>query len=109
MKEHGYKFKKDGETRSKSPNESPSHTSRKMLQKFNSLKVSPFKSNASQESVDDSLHPDDADGPVPKSDSSYSIDIPNSTEIWRVNPRPLQTSDVSQIMYFYSSNHNFVL
>lgn len=94
MKEQGYKLKKDGETRSKSPNESPSHTSRKMLQKFNSLKVSPFKSNASQESVDDSLHPDNTDGSVPKSESSYSIDVPNSTEIWRVNPRPLQTSDV---------------
>lgn len=94
MKEQGCKLKKDTETRSRSPNESPSHTSRKMLQKFNSLKVSPFKSGTSQESVDDALHPDDGDGTLPKSDSSNSITIPNSTEIWRVSPRPLQTSDV---------------
>lgn len=99
MKEQGYKFKKDSEAKCKSPNESPSHTSRKMLQKFNSLKVSPFKSNTSQDSVDDTLHPDDADGSIPKSDSSISIDIPNSTEIWRVNPRPLQTTDVCCLQF----------
>lgn len=43
------KMKKDSDCRSKSPNDSPSHTPRKVLQKFNSLKVGPFKSNSTQE------------------------------------------------------------
>lgn len=49
MKENSHKFKRDGDTRSKSPNDSPSHTPRKVLQKLNSLKVGPFKSNSAQE------------------------------------------------------------
>lgn len=48
LKENLHKFKRDHE-RSKSPNDSPSHTSRKVLQKLNSLKVSAFKTNSSQE------------------------------------------------------------
>lgn len=42
---------KSTDPRSKSPNDSPSHTSRKMLQKFNSLKVSTFKSQNSTQEV----------------------------------------------------------
>lgn len=49
LRENSHKFKKEGDGRSKSPNDSPSHTSRKMLAKFNSLKVGPFKSNSTQE------------------------------------------------------------
>lgn len=48
LKENSHKFKRDGD-KSKSPSDSPSHTSRKVLQKLNSLKVSPFKSSSSQE------------------------------------------------------------
>lgn len=31
----------------------------------------------------------------PKSDSTYSIDIPNSVILWQATPRPAQTGDVS--------------
>lgn len=48
LKENSHKFKREND-RSKSPNDSPSHTSRKVLQKLNSLKVSSFKPNSSQE------------------------------------------------------------
>lgn len=37
---------------------------------------------------------DVSDGAVPKSESAYSIDIPNSTTIWKVKARPMQSSDV---------------
>lgn len=54
-RENSHKFSsKKGESsdgRSKSPNDSPSHTSRKVLQKLNSLKVGPFKSNSTQQEV----------------------------------------------------------
>lgn len=44
MKENTHKFKRDGDLKSKSPNDSPSHTPRKVLAKLNSLKVGAFKS-----------------------------------------------------------------
>lgn len=49
LRENSHKFKKDGDMRSKSPNDSPSHTPKKVLQKLNSLKVGPFKANSTQE------------------------------------------------------------
>lgn len=47
MKENSHKFKRD--ERSKSPNESPAHTPRKVLSKLNSLKMSSFRSLSIQE------------------------------------------------------------
>ncbi|XP_066247528.1 oxysterol-binding protein-related protein 2 [Euwallacea similis] len=85
--------------KSKSPNDSPSHAPRRMLQKFNSLKVSTFKSqNSTQE-------PDETDDPeeLPKGDSGVSLEIPNSTTIWKVNPRPLQCGDYYQFTTFAMS------
>ncbi|XP_017772610.1 PREDICTED: oxysterol-binding protein-related protein 2 isoform X2 [Nicrophorus vespilloides] len=102
LKENSHKFKKDGDGRSKSPNDSPSHTPRKVLQKLNSLKVGPFKSSQ-HESVDEANPPDLSDGTVPKSDSTYSIDIPNSISIWKVNPRPIQSADYYQFTDFAMS------
>jgi hypothetical protein len=46
--------------------------------------------------MDECAPPDIPDGMVPKSESTYSIDIPNSTTIWKVKPRPMQSSDVSK-------------
>lgn len=90
-KENSNKIK-SGDQRSKSPNDSPSHTSRKMLQKFNSLKVSTFRSQNSTQEPDESDDPEDL---PPKGDATFSLDIPNSTTIWKVNPRPPQSGDVS--------------
>ncbi|XP_018577884.1 oxysterol-binding protein-related protein 2 [Anoplophora glabripennis] len=100
VKENPTKFC-SGNSKSKSPNDSPSHTSRKVLQKLNSLKVSSFK-NSTQETADE-CGTDSADKTVPKSDSTYSIDIPNSATIWKVNPRPPQTSDYYQFTEFAMS------
>lgn len=47
------------------------------------------------QSMDDPTS-DNAEMAVPKSESTYSLDIPNSITIWTVNPRPAQSSDVRQ-------------
>ncbi|XP_030746243.1 oxysterol-binding protein-related protein 2 [Sitophilus oryzae] len=97
VRENAAKFK-NSDTKSKSPNDSPSHTSKKMLQKFNSLKVSTFRSqNSTQETDEDELED------VPKGDSNFLIDIPNSIKIWKVNPRPLQSGDYYQFTEFAMS------
>ncbi|KAK4871789.1 hypothetical protein RN001_015913 [Aquatica leii] len=103
MRENSHKFKREGEARSKSPNDSPSHTPRKVLQKLNSLKVGPFKANSTHESVDESVSLDICEGEIPKSDSTYSINIPNSFTIWTVNPRPPNCGDYYQFTTFAMS------
>ncbi|CAG9855398.1 unnamed protein product [Phyllotreta striolata] len=103
LSENSSKFSSN--SKSKSPNDSPCHTSRKMLQKFNSLKVGSFnKSNSmsTSESVDDASL-DVGENSVPKSESAYNIDIPKSITIWQVNPRPAQTSDYYQFTQFAMS------
>lgn len=58
----------------------------------------------------DECSPSDlADGAVPKSDSIYSIDIPNSLTIWKVKPRPLQTGDVNTINAFILNIFNICI
>ncbi|XP_044741981.1 oxysterol-binding protein-related protein 1-like [Chrysoperla carnea] len=110
LRDNAHKFSlysKKGESsdgRSKSPNDSPSNTPRKVLQKLNSLKVGPFKSNSvQQESVDESTIPEPTDCDVPKSDSTYSIDIPNSVTLWQCTPRPSHSSEYYQFTNFAMS------
>lgn len=47
------------------------------------------------QSVDEATVPETAEGDIPQSDSTYSIDIPNSFTIWQANPRPPHSKDVS--------------
>lgn len=95
LKENPHKFKRH-EERSKSPlgEQSPAHTPRKVLSKLNSLKMSSFRSLSIQDTEDH--NPDKSPEPenshessdLPKSQSSYSIEIPNSELLWTVDPRP---------------------
>lgn len=120
-KENGYKFKRADE-RSKSPNESPGTTPRKVLSKLNSLKMSSFKSLSISEvekqlckkfnfsdpnKINFYLQPDDppepAEGDIPKSDSTYSIDIPNSVTLWEAEARPGNTAEYYQFTNFAMS------
>lgn len=96
LKENPQKFKRH-EERSKSPiDSSPAHTPRKVLSKLNSLKMSSFRSlsiqdNSEEHNHDKSPEPESAEASisdVPKSQSLYSIEIPNSETIWQVDPRP---------------------
>lgn len=97
-KENPHKFKR-GEERSKSPvsDQSPAHTPcKKVLSKLNSLKMSSFRSLSIQDpeyhqSPDKSPEPEnslESASELPKSQSLYSIDIPNSEILWKVDPRP---------------------
>lgn len=86
-----HKFRKS--ERSKSPNESPAHTPRKVLSKLNSLKMSSFRSLSIQEPEEATESSDGSD--LPKCDSTYSIDIPHSITIWEADPRPPNSSEVS--------------
>lgn len=91
LKENVHKFRKS--ERSKSPNESPAHTPRKVLSKLNSLKMSSFRSLSIQEPEESTEASEGSD--LPKCDSTYSIDIPHSVTIWEAEPRPPNSSEVS--------------
>ncbi|KAF7267101.1 hypothetical protein GWI33_019598 [Rhynchophorus ferrugineus] len=98
VKENLHK-QKTSDQKSKSPNDSPSHTSKKMLQKFNSLKVSSFRTQNSTQEAEDV---DDSDE-ILKGEPSVIVEIPNSTTIWKVNPRPPQSGDYYQFTEFAMS------
>jgi len=42
----------------------------------------------------DSYPPMEQEGDIPKSDSAYSLDIPDSTTLWSCKPRPSNCSEV---------------
>lgn len=95
MKENSHKFRRD--EKNKSPNDSPAHTPRKVLSKLNSLKMSSFKSLSISE-PDEAQEP--AEGDIPKCDSTYSIDIPNSHTLWEADSRPENTAEVCLLLLF---------
>ena len=81
--------------------QSPS-TPRKMMSKLNSL-TRQLTGNDSTDDIngpnEDSPVPESSglNGDIPKSDSSHSLDIPNSRLMWEVNPRP---EDSAQYYHF---------
>lgn len=103
LKDNLHKFsKRESELKSKSPNDSPAHTPRKVLAKLNSLKVGAFKSQQ-QESVDEASVPEPLEGDIPVNESAYLIDIPNAFTIWQSNPRPPQSKDYYSFTEFAMS------
>lgn len=105
LRENPNRFKRHDE-RSKSPNgESPAHTPSKVFSKLNSLKMTSFRSLSLQDN-DTSEPPDpspEIDGYIPKSQSTYSIDIPNSVTLWEVEDRPENTSNYFSFTNFAMS------
>jgi hypothetical protein len=92
LKENPHKFKRS-EERSKSPvggEQSPAHTPRKVFSKLNNLKMCSFRSLSIQDSEEPhkSPEPETPESHIPKSQSCYSIEIPNSETLWIVDPRP---------------------
>ncbi|KAJ4437567.1 hypothetical protein ANN_17712 [Periplaneta americana] len=47
--------------------------------------------------------PDVAEGELPKCDSTYSIDIPNSVTLWEADPRPERSAEYYQFTLFAMS------
>ncbi|XP_069689712.1 oxysterol-binding protein-related protein 1 isoform X2 [Periplaneta americana] len=108
VRENAHKFRREGDKgKGATPNDSPSHTPKKVLAKLNSLKVGPFKSNSQSEgvnSIDEGCPvPDVAEGELPKCDSTYSIDIPNSVTLWEADPRPERSAEYYQFTLFAMS------
>ena len=104
MKLNPNKFKRQ-EERSKSPSDSPAHTPRKVLSKLNSLKMSSFRSLSIQDDAHEAP-PDrspEPDGDIPRSQSVYSIDIPNSMTLWEVDPRPQNSGNYFSFTNFAMS------
>ncbi|CAH1716420.1 unnamed protein product [Chironomus riparius] len=108
LKDNPNRFKRsDG---SKSPNsESPAHTPRKVFSKLNSLKMSSFRSLSIQDNdVHDQPHdkspePETVEMNIPKSQSTYSIEIPNSETLWTVDPRPESSANYFSFTNFAMS------
>jgi len=97
-----------------------------MFSKLNSFKLNSFRSLSIQDvSVNflelpsksiskivtfqnDSYPPLEHEGDIPKSDSAYSIDIPDSTTLWSCKPRPSNCDEVGyyskdlKALLFYS-------
>jgi len=48
-----------------------------------------------------------AEGEIPKCDSTYSIDIPNSVTLWEADPRPERSAEVSNSSSSSSSSTVF--
>lgn len=47
--------------------------------------------------------PEPSEGDIPKSDSTYSIDIPNSVALWEAESRPANTAEYYQFTNFAMS------
>ncbi|XP_065284033.1 oxysterol-binding protein-related protein 1-like [Dermacentor albipictus] len=78
-----------GSSTSASAGASPAHTPKRMYAKLNSLTRSLTGGSQGDMPGPKSPEPCDLDdGEIPKSDSTYSLDIPNSRLLWRVTPRP---------------------
>ncbi|KAE8740422.1 hypothetical protein FOCC_FOCC014058 [Frankliniella occidentalis] len=91
LKENSHKFKSEKEKKDSKLDSSPAHTPKRVLAKLNSLKVSPFKASVSTDNDDG---PDDPpEGDIPPSESTYSIDIPNSVTLWEADQRPENSTD----------------
>lgn len=111
FKENSHKFKRSHhhhpDDRSKSPCD---HTPRKMLSKLNSLKMSSFRSLSVQEpdeAAGGPLHDMPEGGDMPKSDSTYSIDIPESIKLWEVTPRPDDSAEYYHFTLFAMGLNEF--
>ncbi|XP_073993554.1 oxysterol-binding protein-related protein 1 isoform X3 [Rhodnius prolixus] len=108
FKENAHKFRSADSKGPSSNSDSPVHTPKKVLAKLNSLKMGPFKSQNTLSEVKVEDGPpgceDGAEGgDIPKCDSTYSIDIPNSCTLWESTPRPANASEFYQFTVFAMS------
>ncbi|XP_077519316.1 oxysterol-binding protein-related protein 1-like [Amblyomma americanum] len=94
MQTHNFRAPPDhpppsGTATSASAGPSPAHTPKRMYAKLNSLTRSLTGGSQGDMPGPKSPEPCDLDdGEIPKSDSTYSLDIPNSRLLWRATPRP---------------------
>ncbi|EDW32448.1 GL10436 [Drosophila persimilis] len=81
------------------PGDSPDGTPKRMFSKLNSFKLSSFRSMSIQDS--DNIPPlEQETNDIPKSDSAYSLDVPDSTVLWSCKPRPSNCNEYYQFTNF---------
>ncbi|XP_034476432.1 oxysterol-binding protein-related protein 2 [Drosophila innubila] len=85
-RKHELKIKEE-----KDSSASPNATPKKMFSKLNSFKLNSFRSLSIQDN--ENFPPAEIDGDFPRSESSFSLDIPDSTLLWSSNPRPDNSSE----------------
>lgn len=99
MKAHAQKFR----VPDKPGNENAvNSTPKRMMSKLNSITrqfTGSSVDNPDYNADDPSIPPEMSNGDIPKSDSSHSLDIPNSRVLWRATPRP----DNSSQYYHFTS------
>ncbi|XP_042229027.1 oxysterol-binding protein-related protein 1-like [Homarus americanus] len=108
MKTNAHKFRRSDKKKSEdgSAGASPAHTPRKVFKKLNTI-TSSFRMSSDTEAgveVEDGEPPEEPEeGGYPRTDSSYSIDIPNSSTLWEADPRPLTSPQYYHFTLFAMS------
>ncbi|MPC23262.1 Oxysterol-binding protein-related protein 1 [Portunus trituberculatus] len=110
---HKFSSKKSDKKSEEAPaSTSPAHAPHKVLRKLNTI-TSSFRMTTEAEAVvgpdgeDGEMHssdePEEGEGSYPRTDSTYSIDIPNSSTLWEVDPRPNNSSQYYHFTLFAMS------
>ncbi|RWS28289.1 oxysterol-binding protein-related protein 1-like protein [Leptotrombidium deliense] len=115
MKEHEYKFrvpdKPDEDDGKISPFSGSPRSAKKVISKLNNITKSITGSSSSLDIPDNNgnaAQPSDLNNdPIPKSDSSHSLDIPNSKFLWKVKERPEYSSDYYNFTLYTMSLNEF--
>ncbi|XP_064096238.1 oxysterol-binding protein-related protein 1-like [Macrobrachium nipponense] len=94
LKTNAHKFRRSDKKKSEDgavTGASPAHAPSKVLKKLNTI-TSSFRMSTDVEAgvdIEDGDPPEEAEeGSYPRTDSTYSIDIPNSVTLWEADPRP---------------------
>ncbi|KAK7079659.1 Oxysterol-binding protein-related protein 1 [Halocaridina rubra] len=93
MKTNAHKFRRSDKKKSEDgtvSGASPARAPSKVFKKLNTI-TSSFKMSSDVEAsidIEDGEPPDEPEEGYPRTDSTYSIDIPNSITLWEADPRP---------------------
>ncbi|XP_076063131.1 oxysterol-binding protein-related protein 1-like isoform X2 [Oratosquilla oratoria] len=94
IKTNAHKFRRDDKKKSSDDSvvgtgASPAHNPRKMFSRFNTITQSFKMGGDSEATIECEEGPEEPEeGGYPRTDSTYSIDIPNSNTLWEADPRP---------------------
>jgi len=103
MKTHSQSFFRVPDKPSNHTHGTPS-TPRKVMSKLNSLTRQLTGSDQQDDNAEPANLPEGGlNGEIPKSDSSHSLDIPNSRILWQVNPRPQYSAQYYHFTLFSMS------
>ncbi|KAK4294974.1 hypothetical protein Pmani_032444 [Petrolisthes manimaculis] len=114
MLTNSHKFRRNDKKKSdegSAGGNSPAHAPKKVFKKLNSITSSfrmttetePEEGGVRIEAGPPGLEDDEGEGGYPRTDSTYSIDIPNSCTLWEADPRPEHSSHYYHFTLFAMS------